>query len=301
MLSRKKKKKIHSNDKSWIPPHVKNLIVKRETASISGNDQEWRKLRNEVKHEIENAKAKYHATKIQGLQNTEPRKWYQQIKRVTNSSRSELRLDIPGVQEDDEKGKADAVNNMFAKVLIAHVPLLNVANLPAYLPAKDPVLHLYPWDVYHELKKINPTKLGGPDKIPGKIIKEFTYDLSVPLTNILNSSFEEGIIPSQWKKGVVVPVPKQNPPSLDKLRPISLTSIFAKVAEGFVSKWVIDGIGHSIDIRQLGNVAGVSTNHYLINMIHYLHEGAEEICNTGTVLFLQIFPRLFTWLTTLSL
>ena len=48
------------------------------------------------------------------------------------------------------------------------------------------------------------------------------------------SSFEEGIVPSQWKKGIVVRVPKQNPPSLDNLRPISLTSIFAKVAEGFV-------------------------------------------------------------------
>ena len=102
------------------------------------------------------------------------------------------------------------------------------------------------------------------------------------------------------EKGIVVPVPKQNPPSLDKLRPISLTSIFAKVAEGFVSKWVIDYIGHAIDIRQFGNVAGVSTNHYLINLIHYLNEGAEESRNTGTVV-LTDFPRLLTWLTTPSL
>ena len=109
--------------------------------------------------------------------------------------------------------------------------------------------------------------------------------MSVPLTNILTSPFEEGIVPTQWKKGIVVPVPKQNPPSLDKLRPISLTSIFAKVAQGFVSKWVIDDIGHSIDIRQFGTVAGVSTNHYLIDLIHYLHEVAENTCNTGTVVF----------------
>ena len=46
-------------------------------------------------------------------------------------------------------------------------------------------------------------------------------------------------------------VPKQNPPSLDKLRPILLTSIFAKVAEGFVSRWIVDDIGDSIiDMRQ---------------------------------------------------
>ena len=44
-------------------------------------------------------------------------------KKVTNSSRSKLRIYIPGVQEDDEKVKADAVKKH--------------ANLHAYLPAKD--------------------------------------------------------------------------------------------------------------------------------------------------------------------
>ena len=36
-----------------------------------------------------------------------------------------------------EKGKADAVNDMFTKVF-AHVPPLNTAKLPAYLSGKDP-------------------------------------------------------------------------------------------------------------------------------------------------------------------
>ena len=152
MLSRKKKR-VHSNNKSWITPHVKNLIAKRQIAFISGNDQEWRKLRNGVKYEMELAKTKYHAFRIQGIQNTEPRKWYQQTKKVTNYSRSELRLGIPGVKEDDEKGKADAVNNKFTKVS-THVPPLNVANVPVYLPSKDPVPQIYTWDVYSELKNL---------------------------------------------------------------------------------------------------------------------------------------------------
>ena len=267
------------------------MIAKRQQAFSSGNDQEWRKLRNKVKREIEKAKVDYHANRIRDLQKTESRKWYQQIKKVTKSGRSELRLNIPGVQDDDEKGKADAVNEMFTKVS-AHVPPLNTAELPAYLPAKDPPPQLYPWEVYSELKKINPTKSGGPDKIPGKIVKEFAYELSIPLTNILNASFTEGIVPTQWKKGIVVPVPKQSPLSLDKLRPISLTSIFAKVAEGFVAGWVIDDIGDSIDMRQFGNVSGVSTNHYLVNLMHYLFSGAEVSHNVGTVV-LTDFSKAF--------
>ena len=106
--------------------------------------------------------------------------------------------------------------------------------------------------LYAELKKVNPTKSRGPDMIPAKIIKEFAYELSVPLTNILNSSFAEGKVPTQWKNGIVVLIPKQSPPSLDKLRPASLTSIFAKTAEGFVSRSVIDDLHHVIDHMQFG-------------------------------------------------
>ena len=47
--------------------------------------------------------------------------------------------------------------------------------------------------------------------IPGKIVKEFAYELSIPFTDILNASFTEEVVPSQWKRGIVVPVPKQNP------------------------------------------------------------------------------------------
>ena len=56
--------------------------------------------------------------------------------------------------------------------------------------------------------------------------------------------------------------------------------------------WVIDDIGHVIDKRQFGNVAGVSTNHYLVNLIHYLHIGAEESRNTGRVV-LTDFSKAF--------
>ena len=281
----------HSNDKPWVTTHIKSLIKDRQKAFSAGQDQEWRALRNKVKREIEQAKQTYHASKIRDLQKANPRKWHMEIKKVTNNNGAELRLDVPGVDDADEKGKANAINNMFAGIS-AHIPPLNYNELPSYLPAKSPPPLLQPWDVYSELMKVNPTKSGGPDLIPAKIIREFAYELSVPLTDILNLSFAEGIVPTQWKKGIVVPIPKQSPPSLDKLRPVSLTSIFAKIAEGFVSRWVLDDIGHAIDTRQFGNVPGVSTNHYLLNLIHYLHIGAEEGGNVGTVV-LTDFSKAF--------
>ncbi|XP_072051828.1 uncharacterized protein [Amphiura filiformis] len=227
-----KKKKIHNNDKPWITPYVKKLIKKRQMA-FEVNPVEWRKLRNKVQREITKAKLTYHAQRIRSLQKTEPRKWHQQIKIVTNNNKSELRVSVPGVADDDSTGKANTINNMFASVS-AHIEPLVLAKLPAYLPAKNPVPHLYPWDVYSELKKVNPSKAGGPDGFKPQLVREFAYELSIPLTDILNSSYKEGIVPTQWKKAIIVPVPKTSPPNVEKLRPVSLTSIFSKIAEGFI-------------------------------------------------------------------
>ena len=285
-----KRKKVHCNDKPWITTHIKNLIIARQKA-FESDIHEWRRLRNAVKREVIKAKKSYHADRIRVLQETNPRKWHQQIRVITNNTKSELRLNIPGINEDDCAGKANAVNNLFVNVS-AHIEPLDRKKLTSFLPAKTEICQLYPWEVYSELQKVNPSKAGGPDGIKPQLVKEFAYELSIPLTDILNSSFREGIVPSQWKKAIVVPIPKTNPPSIDKLRPVSLTSIFSKVAEGFITKWILDDIECLIDVRQFGNVPGVSTSHYLLNLIHFLNLGAEKSQNVGTVV-LTDFSKAF--------
>ena len=91
----------------------------------------------------------------------------------------------------------------------------------------------------------------------------------------------------------MVPIPKQYPPNIDKLRPVSLyTSVFAKIAESFVNGWVLDDVEHKIDKRQFGNVKGLSTAHYLVSLVHYLHQGVDKNHNVGTVV-LTDFSKAF--------
>ena len=122
--------------------------------------------------------------------------------------------------------------------------------------------------------------------------KEFAYEQSIPLTDILNASYSQGIVPSQWKKAVDIPIPQTSPPNVEKLRPISLTDCFAKIAEGFVAKWINQDIGDVIDPQQFGNVSGVSTSHYLVSLLHYLHQGADKTNNVGTMI-LTDFSKAF--------
>ena len=85
------------------------------------------------------------------------------------------------------------------------------------------------------------------------------------------------------------------PPSVDKLRPISLTYHFAKVAEGFIARWLLEDIGPRLDPAKFGNRKHFSTNHYLINMLHHLHQNADKPRTVATVTttdFSKAFDRI---------
>jgi len=152
-----------------------------------------------------------------------------------------------------------------------------------------------PSEVYEKLKKIKSGKAGGPDGIPGKIISEFACELSFPLANILNQSYREGVVPPQWRKAIVVPIPKSKPATWDKLRPISLTDHFAKVAENFMNQWLMEDIETHIDANQYGNRKKISTTHYLIKLMDTLHKHADRPgCSSTLVVtdFSKAFDRI---------
>jgi hypothetical protein len=179
-----------------------------------------------------------------------------------------------GVDPTDHAEVADSINKHFCSIA-KNMPVLNSSSLPSYLPAPDLCPTIYEWEVYDKLKKLNRRKAGGPDGIPAAIIREFAYELSKPLTNLLNSSYQQGVVPSQWKKAVVIPLPKSSPPSWDQLRPVSLTDHFAKLAETFVTEWILTDIEDKLDHNQFGNRKGVSTCHYLVKLINNLCSHAD--------------------------
>nr|XP_054760674.1 uncharacterized protein LOC129266938 [Lytechinus pictus] len=211
---------------------------------------------------------------------------------MTGNTSEEPTIFIPDVDPNDDVTAAGIINPHFVNVAV-DVPPLDSASLPAYFPlprGSAPIVS--PWHVYQELKKTKVGKSAGPDGISGRIFREFALELSIPLTEILNRSFADGVVPVQWKQSVVVPIPKTSPPDLDKLRPIALTSHFAKVAELFVYRWLLKDIRPNMDPRQFGNRERTSTTHYLVDLLNFLHVKAEELGTVSTVV-LTDFSKAF--------
>jgi hypothetical protein len=228
-----------------------------------------------VQWEITKAKRWFYQEKVQDLKKAiPPAKWYQQIRVMTNMNKTESSITPPpGIGPSDSKSVASSINEHFAAVANDLPPL------PPDTRTRDPNINNFlvqPSEVYKKLKQIKSGKAGGPDGIPAKIIHEFSYELSFPLADILNQSYREGTVPPQWRKAVVVPIPKSKPATWDKLRPISLTDHFAKVAESFMNEWLMNDIESHIDSNQYGNRKKNSTTHYQIKLMDTEHKQTDK-------------------------
>ena len=76
-----------------------------------------------------------------------------------------------------------------------------------------------------------------PDGIPFKFIKEVVGQISEPLEFLFTLSMIRCEVPKRWKHSLVTPIPKKAPfTDPNNYRPISITSIFARLFEKILKK-----------------------------------------------------------------
>ena len=269
-----KRLKRSSTDKPWMTCRIKRLLVKRQRAFSRGHDRLWRFYRNSVARAITNAKKDFAASKL-AQAHKEPSSWYKIAIHLSGCRQKKSSINIPGLSDLTTGDLAVAINSHFTAINRS-LPPLDRSRLPVYVPAgpAPPVTRSQMW---RELSKIKVSTSPAPDQLPNNIVKEFAFELSIPLTNILNTSLRSGVVPAQWKFATVVPLPKVIPtPSFDKLRPISLTSTLSKVCESFIIRWMLQNMGPTLDCAQYGNRRGRSTIHYLVDLVQFVLREAER-------------------------
>ena len=90
-------------------------------------------------------------------------------------------------------------------------------------------------DILKIIQNLNPNKAHGHDKISIRMLKLCDDSLCRPLELIFKDCLTNGIFPSDWKKGSIVPVHKKNDKQcLNNYRPISLLPICSKIFERLI-------------------------------------------------------------------
>ena len=183
---------------------------------------------------------------------------------------------------------ANEINQAFLRPMSDFNPLLP-SNRQADADGRSEGFCVSEFSVFKKLSALNQSKAGGPDGIPNWILKENADILATTVADIINTSYNEGRLPSSWKFANIIPIPKAKPVrEVNKdLRPISLTPILSKIAEDFVvNLFVKPAVLKKIDPNQYGTVPRSSTTQALISMLHFLNASTDgNGATTRVILF----------------
>jgi hypothetical protein len=260
LIMPKRQIRVCNADAPWMNHKLKSLIVKRQQAFTSNgvNSILFKYYRNLVNRERKICRAKYYESKIQLLKGEHPKKWWSEVKRLSNMKiRDQHPLphsNIDGFSNLTQHEQDNAINLAFLDPLEEYrltTPLtrLSLEESPEFLEVTE-------MEVQKVLSKLNPYKASGPDAIPNWLLREYSFIMALSVTQILNASYSEQCLSAASKMADVSAIPKIKPvrnPKKD-LRPISLTPSVSKVAEELlVEKYVKPAILKVLDMEPSQN------------------------------------------------
>ncbi|KAK0133341.1 putative RNA-directed DNA polymerase from transposon BS [Merluccius polli] len=160
---------------------------------------------------------------------------------------------------------AEELNCFFARFEVRS-PTPDVQSPPA---SSSYPLTVQECDVRRELRSVNPRKAAGPDRVPGKVLKECADQLAAVFTNIFNLSLAQAAIPSCLKTSTIIPIPKKpSPSSLNDYRPVALTPIVMKCFETLVLKHIKTSLPLALDPHQFAYRANRLTDDAIATVLH---------------------------------
>ena len=275
LLMPTKEIKISVDDVPWMNHRLKSLIKKRQKAfyTYGANSAECKNYRNLVNSERKACRGKYYEANVHNLRKENPKKWWNEVKRICNFKTSEELSNLMNVEEFSNlslEDQASKINAAFLDPLNEYRLQFPLSKLPL---EESPVFpNVSEIMVYKVLSKLKINRASGPDNIPNWCLKEYALILALPVSLILNASYGEQRLPTLWKKADVIPLPKTKTVQQPKkdLRPISLTACISKVAEEFlVNEYVKPAVLKVIDPHQYGVIPKSSTTMAIISMLHH--------------------------------
>ena len=225
--------------KSLINAKLRTYNAYRKNIGNSQLRENLSSLQQRLHDLIDDSKQKYFLRFTQKLNNIkESAKAYWALLKIFLNNRK-----IPAIPPlfhnnkfaTDFKEKAELFNSFFAKQCSL---IKNHSKLPPQLHfLTDKCLSTVRFvntDILKIIQNLNPIKAHGHDKINIRMLNICVNSLCRPLELIFNDCLANGIFPSDWKKGNIVPVHKKYDKCLNNYRPISLLPICSKIFERLI-------------------------------------------------------------------
>ncbi len=231
---------------------------------LSGNMSEYKASCYALRRAIRAAKRRYREKIESHFQLNDSRRMWQGLKTICssgNNSFAEVRAD-PLLAEE--------LNIFYGRFECngGGATLPSSASESSRQSTDDYAITLSEVDVRRELKRVNVRKAAGPDGITGRVLRSCADQLAGLFTSIFNESLATAVVPTSFKKSVIILVPKNSKPScLNDYRPVALTSTVMKVFERLLKKHICSSIP-ALDPLQFAYRPNRSTDDAISQVLH---------------------------------
>ena len=265
----KKKKPNNNKQAPWITFKLLRCIKRKyhswkrfQETKTHERYMAYVKERRKASKKIRTAKKEFEK-RLAKLSKTNPKAFYSYANTKKKSATNYIRLKKAKVPSDlsaedeftsSDKETTEELNKYFSSVFTNDIDdrtlsfnyfVRNFMNedvpepmdLPYEEGSKLQNINITDSQVEDLLKKIDPNKSGGDDKIHPMILKECAEQLGKPLQKIFQCSVNSGIFPDSWKTATITPLYKSEERDLPgNYRPISITSQVGKILEKIVRR-----------------------------------------------------------------
>ncbi len=218
-------RRTFSNQKPWVDRSIRDVVNHRtavyNAGLLSGNMSEYKASCYSLRRAVRAAKLQYRDKIESHFQLNVSQRMWQGLKTICssgNNSSAEVRAD-PLLAEE--------LNTFYGRFECngGSVTLPISTSGSSRQSSDDHVITVLEDEVRRELKRVNVRKAAGPDGITGHVLRSCTDQLAGLFTSIFNESLATSVVPTPFKKYVIIPVPKNSKPScLNDYRPVALTS-----------------------------------------------------------------------------
>ncbi len=257
------------NQKPWVDRSIRDAVNKRTAAYnealLSGNMREYKASCYALRRAVSAAKHRYKERIESHFQLNDSRRMWQGLRTICafgNKSSAEVRADA---------SLAEELNTFYGRFEsnggIAALPTSTSGS--SRQRSENHVITVTEDEVRRALKGVNIRKAAGPDGITGRVLRSCADQLAGLFTSIFNESLATSVVPTSFKKSIIIPVPKNSKPScLNDYRPVALTSIVMKVFERLVKSHISTSIPVTLDPLQFAYRSNRSTDDAISHILH---------------------------------
>ncbi len=260
-------------------PHTTPSVVRKRL--LSGNMSEYKTSCYALRRAIRAAKRRYRKRIESHFQLNDSRRMWQGLKTICssgNNSSAEVRAD-PLLAEE--------LNTFYGRFECnGGATLPSSPSGSSRQSSDDYAITLSEVDVRRELKRVNVWKKQDPDGITGRVLRSCADQLAGLFTSIFNESLATSVVPTSFKKSVIIPVPKNSKPScLNDYRPVALTSTVMKVFERLLKKHICSSIPATLDPLQFAYRPNRSTDDAISQVLHssltHIRQQKWQLCQAA--------------------